>query len=750
MKKYLLNLAIFFCVLLFTSYSFSQIVSGIQVKGNKRISKDTIIETIDYEKNKDYSEMEFNKIIKDLYATNFFSNIKIFINNNNLIIEVKENPLINYFYIQGVENKTREELFYDKLSLGTSKLFSESLLKKDLEDIRKVYINSGYYDVNVTPEISKLSDNTLNVVIKVERNDKYKINKINFIGNKAFDASILKDVISTSENGWWKFLSSSTTLSQNSIEIDKVLLKEFYLNEGFYDIQILSSDIEFINKNEAIITYAINSGNKYFFSKFKLIDDNLILSKKQFNEINEIIKNKLKGNFSKRILLDLKTKIIDYFNKNKVEFVDISIIPEKISNKLISINFNIKVTERKFVNLITVKGNQITEEEVIRRNLIFSEGDSFVSHKLATSKRNLESLGIFKEIKTKIIENKDNEKIDFEINVEEQPTGTISAGVGVGSEETSVNAGINERNLFGKGIVANSNISVGTAKISGITSLKIQDFKNTGREAKFDFFAVSTDFENAGYESKKVGNLISSSYSTFEDVSFLAGFGLDRDSIETSSSASELYKSRAGDYMTYKFVYGATLDSRDRKFSTSRGKIVNFQQSIAVPGSDIPFLDNRVSASYYYPLSSSNKYIVNIKGNFNSINALDNKDVKLSDRKFSTSRIMRGFESRGIGPKDGKDHVGGNYSAFASLSSTFPNPAPEKWRANSSVFFDAGNVWGVDYDSSLDSDKIRTSVGLSLDWFSPLGPLNFTLSNVLSSADGDLEESFTFNLGSTF
>jgi len=256
MKKYLLNLAIFFCVLLFTSYSFSQIVSGIQVKGNKRISKDTIIETIDYEKNKDYSEMEFNKIIKDLYATNFFSNIKIFIKNNNLIIEVKENPLINYFYIQGVENKTREELFYDKLSLGTSKLFSESLLKKDLEDIRKVYINSGYYDVNVTPEISKLSDNTLNVVIKVERNDKYKINKINFIGNKAFDASILKDVISTSENGWWKFLSSSTTLSQNSIEIDKVLLKEFYLNEGFYDIQILSSDIEFINKNEAIITYA--------------------------------------------------------------------------------------------------------------------------------------------------------------------------------------------------------------------------------------------------------------------------------------------------------------------------------------------------------------------------------------------------------------------------------------------------------------------------------------------------------------
>jgi len=311
MKKYLLNLAIFFCVLLFTSYSFSQIVSGIQVKGNKRISKDTIIETIDYEKNKDYSEIEFNKIIKDLYATNFFSNIKIFIKNNNLIIEVKENPLINYFYIQGVENKTREELFYDKLSLGTSKLFSESLLKKDLEDIRKVYINSGYYDVNVTPEISKLSDNTLNVVIKVERNDKYKINKINFIGNKAFDASILKDVIGTSENGWWKFLSSSTTLSQNSIEIDKVLLKEFYLNEGFYDIQILSSDIEFINKNEAIITYAINSGNKYFFSKFKLIDDNLILSKKQFNEINEIIKNKLKENFYKRILIDLKKKIIN-------------------------------------------------------------------------------------------------------------------------------------------------------------------------------------------------------------------------------------------------------------------------------------------------------------------------------------------------------------------------------------------------------------------------------------------------------
>ena len=746
MKNSFLKILIIF-IFVFNSKVLSATFDTVQINGNKRISNNTIIELINFKENKNYTSSDLNQMINDLYKSEFFSLVNFTIDKKKLIIKLKENPLINFFYIDGVLNKDREEELYENLNLAANKLYSESLLKKDIDFIEKIYLNAGFYDVQINPEIVELNDSTVNVLIKVLRNEKYKIKNINFIGNKHFKSSVLEDIIYSSEDGWWKFLSNSTTLNNSMIEYDKNLLKNFYLNEGYYDVQILSSDIEFTKTNQAIITYSIDAGKKYYFSDFKISDNNANINSKQNEEIIKIIKNGLKGNYSVKILSDLKKSIINYFNDNKIEFVDISIIPKKIDNKSIFVEFVTKVTDRKYINLITVKGNEITEEEVVRRNLTFAEGDSYVMHKLEASKRNLESTGIFKSIKTKVIKD-ENEKIDLEINLEEQPTGTISAGVGIGSEEASVQAGIEERNLFGKGINLNSNISAGTAKISGLVSLNIPDFKNTDRDAKFDFFAISTDYENAGYESKKVGSVISTNFETYENISFFSGIGLDRDSIETSSSASELYKSRAGDYMTYKFLYGASFDSRDRKFATTRGKFLKFNQSLSVPGSDIPYIDNNISGSFFHSLSEN--YVLNLKSSFNSINAFNDKDVNLSDRKFSTIRNLRGFESRGIGPKDGKDHIGGNYSAFSSLSSTFPNPAPEKWRAKSSIFFDAGNVWGVDYDSTLDSDKVRTSVGVSLDWFSPLGPLNFTLANTLNSADGDIEESFAFNIGSSF
>ena len=200
--------------------------------------------------------------------------------------------------------------------------------------------------------------------------------------------------------------------------------------------------------------------------------------------------------------------------------------------------------------------------------------------------------------------------------------------------------------------------------------------------------------------------------------------------------------------MTFKTLYNLETDKRDKRFQTTKGYRLNFGQALAIPGSDIPYIENNFSGALYHPLNKD--FILSFKSGLKSINAFNNKDVKLSDRKFLSSRNLRGFEDYGVGPKDGKEHIGGNYSAYSSISSTVPNMLPEKWNANSVVFLDVGNVWGVDYDSSKDSDKIRSSVGLGLDWISPLGPLSFTFAQVLSSSEGDLEESFAFQLGSSF
>ena len=734
-------------MLIISSDVHANFVSKIDISGNNRISDNTIVNIIDFKKSNNYSNSDLNNFQKKLFQTNFFSNVKLKLEDDILKIFVIENPLIEFFIIQGVVNKTREDLIYEKVLLGQNKIFSQSLLNQDIEIIKKIFSDAGYFNTSVFPKVSKLPNGNLNVVLNVNREEQYKIKRVFFIGDKYFKSSTLSDVVSSSEHGWWKFLSSSSTVNMNRIEFDKKLLKNFYLNEGFYDVQILSSDISFEEKNEASVTFSINSGQKYKFSEFALIDSKKNLNKQDVDTINEFIASELDGFFSNKKINNLRQKIYTYLNLRKIEFVKFNILPKKTENNLITTNIIIEKTARNFVNNIDVKGNSITEEEVIRRELTFSEGDAFSRYKLDKSEDNLKSSGIFKEVKTNI-KNLNNESVDIEVDVEEQPTGAISAGLGVGSSGASVSAGISEKNLFGKGINVSSNITLGTENIKGNILTSIPDFNNTDNVLLYDLFATSTDFENAGYESSVVGNSLAIKYDLYEDITFKPGIGIDLDSIDTNSTASNLYRNREGDYFTFQTFYNLETDKRDKRFQTTKGYRVNFGQNLALPGSDIPYIENNISGTFYHPINKD--YILSLKSGLSSINALNNKDVKLSDRKFLSSRNLRGFENYGVGPKDGKDHIGGNYSAYSSIASTIPNPLPDKWNANSIVFLDAGNVWGVDYDSSKDSDKIRSSAGLGLDWISPLGPLSFVFAQTLSSADGDLEESFSFQIGSSF
>ena len=743
--KILFKLIILFSFLLPDASSNEEIKYNIE--GNKRISNETILNIIDFRKNKKYNVDDLNEFQKKLFNTNYFSNVSIKIIKNKINIIVKENPIIDFFYINGVINNKREDFLYENLSLGQNKIFSDALLKKDIEKIKEIYQDGGYFDVTVKTEISKISGNALNVVINIDRKEKYQIKRIYFIGNKKFKSSVLTDVISSSEDGWWKFLGTSSLVNKNQINFDKKLLKSFYLNNGYYDVQITSSDVNFIGNNKADLTFSINSGNKYYFSKYEILDEENNLNKKNKEDINKLIKKKIKGKFSKKKLDDVNNILNEYLRNKKIEFVTFFNKIKKSNEDKLDVEFRFVKKPRKFVNIINISGNTITEESVIRRNLLLSEGDSYLDYKIVKSIDKVKSLRIFKDVKFKTVDS-DTEKVDLNISVEEQPTGSISAGIGVGSAGSTISSSIVEKNLFGKGIVVDSNVSFGTEKISGNVGFSIPDFMNTDNIFNYNIFATSTDYTNSGYESKKLGNVFSTKFNVYEDVSLKTGFAVDLDSIETNPSASTLYQSREGDYLTYKGFYSITNDKRNSGFQPTKGYRLGFGQGLSLPGSDITYLENSISGAVYH--SISNDYVISLKSGLNSINSLDDNDVKLSDRKFLRQSNLRGFENYGVGPKDGTDHIGGNYSAYASLSTTIPNPIPDSWNAKSILFFDTGNVWGVDFDDSIDSNKLRSSAGISLEWVSPLGPLSVTLSENISKADGDLEENFSFQIGSNF
>ena len=735
-----------FIIIFFVEKSFSETVYNIDIKGNKRISQETIKNLINFKNNKNYEIEDLNQIQKKLFASNFFENIKVEIKNNILIVAVSENPIIDFFYIKGVLNKSREDYIYKIVELGQNKLFSNSLLKKDLDKIKEVFLDSGFFNVEVTPIVSKMDNNVVNVVININRKNEYKINRIFFIGDKYFSSSTLSDVVLSSEYGWWKFLSQNTSANLKRTDYDKTLIKNFYLNNGFYDAQVTTADVEFIDNNLLNITFSINSGKKYFFSNFKINDNQKLLNENIKKELNKLISKNLKKNYSLKKVNFLKDQIYEYLNTKKIEFVSFN-IKEIKKNSEIFISFDFYSSPRKYVNLINVKGNSITEEVVVRRNLLFSSGDTFTNSKLEKSKDNLKSSGIFENIILDV-KDVDQELVNIDIKVDEKPTGSIVAGLGVGTSGSAISGGLQEKNLFGKGINVNSNLTIGTEKVSGIVAFDLPDFNNSDNTLGYNFYARSVDYTNAGYESSLLGNSLSISYNLYEDVFFKNGIAVEYDKIDSNISSTTNYKLKDGNYSSLIPFYDVNTDKRNSKFRPTNGYKIGFGQSLAAPGSDITYLKNSIYGNYYSPISKD--YILALKSGLTTINGLGSEDIKLSDRLFLSNSRLRGFESQGVGPKDGKDHIGGNYSFYSSASSTFPNPLPEKWNANSSLFLDAGNVWGVDYNDALDSDKIRSAFGISLDWISPLGPLSFTLSETISKADSDLEESFTFKIGSTF
>jgi outer membrane protein insertion porin family len=749
MTRYIiLNFFILFLINVNIDARAEFVFKSIEVQGNNRISTNTIKDIINFRTNNEYTTQNLDEFQKLLFETDFFKNISISVLKENLNIKVEENPLVNFFFIEGIKNKEREDYIYDNLSLGQNKIFSDQLLKKDMEKIKTAFESAGYFEIKIIPKITEIDGNLVNVVLDIDRGKNYNINRILFIGNKHFRSSLLKNVVSSSEYGWWKFLSSNSTINNLRIDYDKNLLKNFYLNEGFFDVQIISTDININSDDTANLTFSINSGNKYNVSKFEIIDEgnNLIPDiKKNFSLL---IKNKIIGRpYSQKLLVELRNKFESILSIKKIDFLNLDIKPSKIDDKNINITFAFTKTKRNFIDFIKVKGNSITEEEVIRRELVFSEGDAFTKDKLTKSIRNLKSKQIFKDIKSNVNEKKDS-LIELTIEVEEQPTGSVSAGIGAGSSGATIGTSIQETNLFGKGIKSNINLNLGTEKVLGVIDLQIPDFFNSGNEFGYIFSAVSTDFENSGYENSKVGNAVSIKYDIYEDLALSYGFGIDLDKIDTSNSASELYKSREGNYLTSKVFYNLGIDKRDRFISPTKGYKTSFGQTLSLPSSDVVFLGNNFNSSYYHALNED--FVLGLKGGVSTINSLNDKDVKLSDRKFLSNNQIRGFETYGIGPIDGSDHIGGNYSFFSSISSTIPNGLPEKWNANSSLFIDVGNVWGVDFDSSLDSNKIRSTTGIAVDWISPLGPLSFVFSEVITSDTNDVEESFSFQIGSTF
>ena len=741
LRKYKLFI-LYFIFIFFSQQLFAN--ENIIIKGNKNISSKTIYSFAPV--NIEYLDPNLlNNFQKKIFETGFFEKVDLKIQNNKIILNVVENPLVNFFYIEGVDKKEIKNKLFDLSKIQENTIFQTFWIKDDIKKFSEFLKSLGYLGNKFTYQIKKIENNKVNIFYNIELNEKYKINRIFFIGNKFFKSSTLSDVVYSSEHGWWKFFSNSTTPSESLINFDISRLKNFYLNNGFYDVQINSSSIKILDNFRADVIYSIDAGQRYTVEKYNIFDNskslkdvNILHLKKQFNKL-------LKENYNLSYIRQLVDFSIDYLSKFNYD-LNITLKTVKINSSKIELSFFIsEQPNKKIIDKISIIGNNITDDFVIRNNLVFSEGDFFNTSKLNTSVDKLKGKGYFKNVEANTI-SIDDDKLELQIKVEEQPTGEISAGAGAGTSGATLTGSLNERNFLGRGLNVNSMLNIGTQKILGRVSYLNPDYNNTGMTFMTSIFAENNDYDNASYENKIVGSSVSVNYEIFDKFFLNPGVSIDFDSLKANSDSSNAIKRREGDFYTSKLFYNFSKNTKNRELQPTEGYSVGFGQGLSLL-SDIPYINNRIFGSYYHEYFDN--VIGSVKYKLESINGF-NKDIKYSDRLTVSANNLRGFADRGIGPKIDNDFIGGNYSFYTSFSSTLPNGLPEKWNAITNIFLDTANVWGVDDNSTSDSNKLRSSIGLGLSWISPLGPISITYAEAITKESTDEVEQFNFKIGSAF
>ena len=747
MDKLFIKIVVFF--FFFSSLVKAETLQKFDISGNKRISDQTIIIFSELKINEEITKRKLDKVIKKLYQTNFFRNINLSFSNKTLFLKVEENPIIENLQITGIKKQSLVEFIKNKLQLAEMKSFDEALLSADINLIYNILKTNGYYFANITSSKS-LDDelNTIDLKIDVELGEKAKIKKIIFLGEKIFKDKRLKEVIVSEEHKFWKFISKNVYINQELINLDKRLLSNYFKNNGYFKVKIENSFVEFDKNSNFNLIFNITPGKKYFFNDFSLnLPSNY--DAKLFEKITKKF-SKLKGDeYSLLKINDLLDDINDIALSKQYEFINASIV-ENIKDDKINFDINISESDKFYIEKINIKGNFNTLEEVVRNNLIVDEGDPFNEILFNKSVNNIQSLGIFKKVNTDVRDGSNQSFKEIDINVEERPTGEISLTAGFGTTGETIGAGIKENNFLGKGIKLNTNLELTADSIKGQFIYSKPNFNYSDNTLFTSIKSSTTDLlTNSGYKTSEIGFSLGTEFEQFQNVFLSPEIDFLIEDLETSDKASSVLKKQEGSYTDLYFNYSINQDLRDKRFRTESGYVTTFSQELPLV-SDNSELSNAFIITNYKKLSSTSDMVGKVSFFGKTITGLSD-DVRISKRLNIPASRLRGFQRGKVGPVENSDYIGGNYVSSLNFSATLPNLVQGLDNLDVGVFVDAANVWGVDYDSSIDDKStIRSSTGVALNLMTPIGPLSFSFANALSKASTDKTETFRFNLGTQF
>ncbi len=746
-----LLIRILFLNFLFLAYVNAEVIKKIQISGNQRISKETILVLGSINLNEDYDDIKLNNSLKKLYNTNFFNDINLSLLDGILKITVNENPVIEDIEISGIKNKTFLKNITEAMILRDRMSFTENQLSRDLDLIKNILKTNGFYFAKINSLVEKNDElNSIKLRLDINQGPRAKIKEIVFLGDKKIKDKKLLEVIASEEHKFWKFISNKVYLNQSLIDLDKRLLENFYKNQGYYQVKVLNSFAELNKDGSFKLMFNIDSGKKFYFNSFSLIlpED---YNGTDFKKVEQIFNKLEKEKYS----LDKINLILDEIDKiasrRLYDFINAEVNETMVENNKLDFEFKIIDSNRFYVERINILGNFNTIEEVVRNRLIVDEGDPLNELLFNKSLDQIRSLGIFKSVKSDISEGSDANSKVVNITVEERPTGEISLGAGVGTAGSTIGGGIKEKNFLGKGINLDTNLEVSEESLKGRFVYSKPNFNYTDNTLFTSVNTTTTDnLTNFGYKTSDIGFSVGTSFEQKENLFFSPELALSFEDLETNSTASTNLKKQEGSYDDFYFNYGLAYDIRDSGYRPSSGNKTTFYQNVPLI-SDNSELTNTFIFTQYKELNDSSNMVGKASFYFKSVHSLNDSDVRISKRAQVPYNRLRGFQRGKIGPIDNSDYIGGNYVSTLNLSTNLPGILSTVENMDFSYFIDFANVWGVDYDDSInDASEIRSSTGIGLDLLTPIGPLSFSLTQPINKKSSDKTETFRFNLGTTF
>jgi outer membrane protein insertion porin family len=734
------------------------VIKDIRVEGVQRTDAGTVFSYLPVKVGDRMDDDKAAAAIKALYATTFYTDIRLEVENDILVVFVVERPAISQIDINGSKEFTKENLKDGLKQAGISeaKIFDRSILDRAEKEIKRQYTSRGFYSAKVTATVTPIERNRVSLAFNIDEGDVSKIVDINIIGANAFSESTLIKEFELSTGGWFSFFTKDDQYSKQKLSGDLEKLKSYYLNRGYLEFSIDSTQVSITPDKEKIyITINITEGSPYKIADIKFSGDLKITEE----EMRSLLLIKSGETFSRQKVVDSVKQITDRLGNDGYSFANINPVPEPDRDKkTATFTFFVDPGKRVYVRRINVQGNSRTRDEVVRRELRQLESGWYSIEKINRSKERLERTGFFEDIS---VESPPvpgtNDQVDLNISVKERNTGSLQFGVGYSqSDKVTLSASVSQANIFGSG--NQLSFTVNNSRVSKIYQVSYLNpyWTPDGISRGFDFYRRNLNTQSlttADYKSETTGGGIRFGLPVTEYDSINFGVGLENTNIQLAPDSPRQYVDYTNTFgaksNTVRGSLGYSRDTRDSIYFPSHGYLIEVGGEAGLPGGDIKYIRGQAKVQYLRPVWGP--IVLSVNAELGAGVGYAGKPLPFF-KNFYAGGVdsIRGFQANTLGPLDANGNfLGGNKRFVSNIELLFPLPGIKSEKSvRLSAFVDIGNVFGA--KEKITYRDMRSSVGVAVSWFSPVGPLKFSLAKPIKKEPNDKVERFQFLLGRAF